>query len=83
MQQRFGAGEIIFHQGDAPDVAYLIISGRIEIFREDANGERHSVAILEVGQMFGEIGVMDNAPRSASARALVDSVLGVVSLEEE
>jgi CRP-like cAMP-binding protein len=83
MQRKVGAGEFVFHQGDAPDVAYLIISGRIEIFREDASGQRQPLATLEAGQMFGEIGVMDHTPRSASARALLESVLDVVALEEE
>jgi CRP-like cAMP-binding protein len=83
MQRRVSAGEMVFHEGDTPDVAYMIISGRIEIFRESVTGERQHLTILETGQMFGEIGVMDHAPRSASARALMDTVLGIVSLDEE
>ena len=83
MLYRYVTGEMIFKQGDASDVAYLIVSGKVEILRHDAHGELHRLATLQAGQMFGEMGVMDHAPRNASARALSDVTLRTVTLEDE
>ncbi len=83
MEQRFVTGEVIFCEGDESDVAYVILSGKVEIFRERAGHDRQQLAVLEMGQMFGEMGVMDHAPRSAGARALTDTVLRAITIEEE
>jgi CRP-like cAMP-binding protein len=80
---KYVAGSVIFHEGDISNVAYVIESGRVEIYRTLANGERTSLALLEAGQMFGEMGVLDAAPRSASARAVTDVVVRTVDLDGE
>ncbi len=71
----YTAGSIIFRQGYPSDMAYVIISGKVEIYREHLDGTVEHVAMLEEGQMFGELGVLDDAPRSASAKAATDVVL--------
>ena len=83
MQQRFATGEIIFRQGDQSNVAYIIVSGKVEIFRELSGSPRQRVAVLEAGQMFGEMGVLDHAPRNAGARALADTIVQAVTIEDE
>lgn len=82
MTQRltFSAGEVIFKQGYPSDVAYKIISGKVEIYNELAGGGEQHIATLEPGEMFGEYGVLDDAPRSASARAAEDTELEVKEL---
>ncbi|MBN8532193.1 MAG: cyclic nucleotide-binding domain-containing protein [Alphaproteobacteria bacterium] len=75
----FKAGEAIFWEGYPSDNAYVIVSGEVEIFQVRDNGE-NQLAILGPGQMFGEIGVMDDVPRTASARALKDTVLRIVAI---
>lgn len=75
----YKAGVVIFWEGYPSDNAYVIVSGSVEIFQVRDNGE-NQLAVLGPGQMFGEIGVMDDVPRTASARALADTVLRIVAI---
>lgn len=74
----FNAGELIFSEGSQGDCAYIIESGRVEIFVE-ADSHPISLKILGAGDIFGEMAVIDASPRSASARALDDCCCMVVS----
>lgn len=67
-------GEQIFAEGDAPDVAYLIESGRIEVWRQQG-GTRLTLSFLGAGEILGEMAVIDRAPRSATAEVIEDCVL--------
>jgi len=57
----------IFAEGDPPDNLYLILSGKVRISKKDAKGEELTLAQLVKGDFFGEMALMDGAPRSASA----------------
>lgn len=72
------AGEIIFEEGDKGDIAYLIVDGQIEIFRASGNQER-ILATLGRGEIVGEMALIDNQPRAASARALEDVEVSLIS----
>lgn len=64
----FDAGDIIFKKGDAPACAFLIQSGAVDIVLN--NGKQDVVVdTLEPGEFFGEMALVDNEPRSASAIA--------------
>ena len=65
----FEDGAVIFRKGDPSDAAYLITQGRVEIVQERQDGETKSVAVLSRGEYFGEMGAIDEKPRSASAIA--------------
>lgn len=67
----FPAGRVLFSEGDPSDRAYLLRSGRVEIVK---NTERGSVrlAVLSAGDLVGEMGLLEERPRSATARALDD-----------
>lgn len=65
----FGAGDLIFSEGEAPNGAYLIESGRIEISTVQF-GERRVLGELGPGMLLGEMAVIDESPRTATARAL-------------
>lgn len=65
------AGEVIFAEGDAPNGAYLIESGRIEITTMQM-GERRVLGELGRGMLLGEMAVLDDSPRTATAQALTD-----------
>lgn len=75
------AGEIIFKEGDKSDVAYHIASGKIEILKKANHGDVQ-LATLEQGVLFGEMGLFDDTPRSATARAAVDSTVDVITRNE-
>ncbi len=71
---RFEKGETIFSQGDPSAECYKIISGAVEIRLSDPNNpdrnQNETVAICGAGEIIGEMGVIENAPRSASAVAI-------------
>ncbi|NJL46388.1 MAG: EAL domain-containing protein [Leptolyngbyaceae cyanobacterium SM2_5_2] len=74
----FKPGEIIFTEGSSADKAYIIESGLIEIF-VGSNSEAIQLNVLGPGDIFGEMGLIDAFPRSASARALCHCRCMVVS----
>ncbi len=74
MQERqFSAGETIFSEGDDSGEAYLIHSGRVEILKNSPRGQL-CLAVVGAGDVIGEMGLLEELPRSATARA-VDPVL--------
>jgi EAL domain-containing protein (putative c-di-GMP-specific phosphodiesterase class I) len=75
------AGECLFCEGDAPDSAYLIEEGIVDIV-SGAPGRSLQLARLGPGDLIGEMAVVDKSPRSASAVAVVDSVLLVIDDEQ-
>jgi diguanylate cyclase len=68
----FAAGEEIFRMGDEGRNAYMIESGEVEISNIQ-NDQEVVIATLKVGEIFGEMSMVDDAPRSASARASKDT----------
>ncbi|MEA5462765.1 EAL domain-containing protein [Leptothoe sp. PORK10 BA2] len=76
--KRFQTGETIFSEGDPGDSAYIIESGRVEI-AITIDGQPFPLRILTSGDVLGEMAVMDTAPRSASARALEETVCVAIS----
>jgi CRP/FNR family cyclic AMP-dependent transcriptional regulator len=68
--RRFRRGEVIFHIGDPGDALFAIISGEVKITLPAETGEEAILATLRPGDVFGELALLDGAPRSASATAL-------------
>ncbi len=66
--------EVLFKEGDPPTVAFLIESGEIEISTTQ-DGEILILSRLFAGDLLGEMAVIDDAPRTATARAITDCVL--------
>ncbi|HEV8572248.1 MAG TPA: Crp/Fnr family transcriptional regulator [Actinomycetota bacterium] len=74
-------GTYLFHQGDpAPDVLFLW-SGRVEISSVSATGHRQLLTTLEHPQFFGELGVLGDMRRTATAEALEESTVWAVTGE--
>jgi CRP-like cAMP-binding protein len=65
----FLAGDYIFREGDLGTEMYIVHEGRVEILKE-LNGEEKQLAVLEKGDFFGEMAILEELPRTASARAL-------------
>jgi len=79
-EREFLEGETIFKEGEIGDEIYLIEEGEVEIFKE-IEGKEKVIAILKKGEVFVEMSVLDGKPRSASARALKDTVLRIMNKE--
>lgn len=74
-------GRTIFNENTSGERFYIVISGRIKIFT--ISGEKKkTLAILEKGEFFGEMALLDMEPRSASSIALQDSELIVIKKQD-
>jgi diguanylate cyclase len=79
-RRRLKAGEVLFHQGEPGDCAYVIESGQLEVFR--GRGARRKVmAVLGPGEVIGEMAVIDHLPRTASAVARKTTRLRLITQE--
>ena len=65
----FEAAEFIFSEGDLGMEMYIIHEGKIEILK-DIQGEQRQLAVLEKGDFFGEMSILEDLPRTAGARAI-------------
>ncbi|MCP3961945.1 MAG: cyclic nucleotide-binding domain-containing protein [bacterium] len=70
----FETNEFIFKQGDPGDLMYLVQDGEVEVI-QDLGGHENQVAVLERGDFFGEMAVLEDEPRTHSVRALSDTKL--------
>ncbi len=75
------AGQELFRQGSAGDLAYVIREGEIEISRY-SDGRQIPLAVRRPGEVIGEMALLEEAPRMASARARTPSVLLAIGRQE-
>jgi len=66
-------GDVIFAEGEDPNHLYIVVGGRIAIANKSIDGRESMVALMEPGDLFGEMGLFDDNGRSAEARALEPS----------
>jgi len=71
---RYGAGERIFTEGDLGTTMYIVQSGKIRVFRV-AEGVKRVHGMMEKGDFFGEMSILEGLPRTISAEAVEDSEL--------
>jgi CRP-like cAMP-binding protein len=73
----YSDGDVIFQEGEEGDRMYVVQSGRVRITKKSPAGEL-PIAILEKGEIFGEMALFDRLPRSATATAIGDTrILGI------
>jgi CRP/FNR family cyclic AMP-dependent transcriptional regulator len=76
VERQLVRGDILYHEGDPPDSLHLVLRGRLAIAIANPIDRRESVvALMEEGDLFGELGMLDEGPRSAMARALEPSLV--------
>jgi CRP-like cAMP-binding protein len=73
--------EVLFRQGDPASELYGIVKGRVAILTRSPDGRESLVAVLDEGSLFGELGLFDDGPRSADARALEESSVIVLGYD--
>ncbi len=82
VEEEINKGQMLFNQGDIADKIYFIKSGCIELTIKVTESEERRLAQLKSGAMLGEMAVIDNKPRSATASAFVDTVLISITKEK-
>jgi hypothetical protein len=70
------SGQIVFHQGEAGDLFYVVGDGRVEVLRDGTQ-----LAVIGSGGSFGELALLNDCPRSATVRALEDGRLYALARE--
>ncbi len=77
-RRTYPKGAVIFAQGDSGDALFGVASGRVRISASGAGGQEVFLNIMEPGDTFGEIAVIDGLPRTAGATALDDASVIVI-----
>jgi len=76
-------GDVLFNEGDPSSALYLVLRGRVAIALANPIDRRESVfALMEAGDLFGEMGMLDDGPRSALARALEPTSVLTIPYEQ-
>lgn len=80
--RRFPKSTIVVTEGDDTDSLYLIESGRVKFFLSDEQGQEVILNFQEAGSYFGELSLLDGAPRSVSVMTMEPTILAVVSRDD-
>lgn len=73
--ERARRGDVIFREDDEGDRLYVILEGKVKIYRRSVDGRENMLAVLGPGDMFGELSLFDPRPRTASAATVTDATL--------
>jgi len=76
------ADKMLFLENEPGDVVYLIVSGRVKISKISVSGREKTLAILEDGDIFGEISLLDGGLRSATAQVLKNTKLLIIHRQD-
>ena len=63
----------VFHEGDSSDAIFVVVNGRVKIVTTSSDGKEFILTVLGAGQVFGEMGLLETAPRSASVISITFS----------
>src|SRR5262245_149505 len=75
--RRYSAGVVLFHEGEPGREMFVVHSGRVELTRRMGDRNAH-LAYVPAGEFFGEMAILNNRPRSATATVVEDAVLLVI-----
>jgi uncharacterized membrane protein len=67
---KFPADKLLFGYGDPGDALYIVLSGEVEVFSKHDTGEKIVLEVVREGGFFGEISLLDEGPRTASAQTM-------------
>ena len=83
VRRAYEPGEVIINQGDAPDRFYIVIGGEAEVWHEGLSGQSDEIDLRKPGEYFGEVGLLQDRPRSATVRAPEDGRVEVLAMDRE
>ncbi len=79
---RVREGTLLIREGEEARAMYVLVEGKVRVFKQIASGDKTVLADLEAPSVFGEMALIDRAPRSAHVGTLSDAILYQVDLKE-
>ncbi|SDX40262.1 Crp/Fnr family transcriptional regulator [Paenibacillus sp. CF384] len=80
--QTFTPGTVLFQENDHGAAFYILLKGSIKIYTRSSSGDEKVLSLIQAGESFGELSLLDGRPRSASAQTLEGSTLLVISAND-
>lgn len=82
MMRRIPRGQPVVNAGDRSDFVYFVLTGSLKVIVSDEDGRELILSILGQGELFGEMGMFDEQPRSASVVAVVPADLVLIAKQD-
>ena len=82
MMRRITRGQSVVNAGDRSDYVYFVLTGSLKVIVSDEDGREVILSILGQGELFGEMGMFDEQPRSASVVAVVPADLVLIAKQD-
>lgn len=78
----YPANTILISEGDQSDSLYVILDGQVKVYVSDNLGKEVILNIMDPGEFFGELALLDNEPRSASVKTLTQAKIMIISKQD-
>jgi CRP/FNR family transcriptional regulator, cyclic AMP receptor protein len=75
----FPKNTLVICEGDTSNSLYVVLSGKVKVFLSDEEGKEVTLNLQGAGEYFGELAILDEAPRSASVMTVEDTKLAILS----
>ncbi len=75
------AGDVLLHEGKTDQALWLLLEGTVEVVKTAPDGHEEQLAVLDAGNVFGEMSFLSPAPHCASVRAKTDVTVGYLTPE--
>jgi CRP/FNR family transcriptional regulator, cyclic AMP receptor protein len=75
----FPKNTLVIYEGDTSNSLYVVLAGKVKVFLSDEEGKEVTLNLQGDGEYFGELAILDEAPRSASVMTVEDTKLAVLS----
>lgn len=82
VERRYGAGEMVFARGESSKALYAVIEGQLRAVATGSDGREITLRLLDPGTVFGEIGLLDGGPRTATVIAQRASTVARIGRKE-
>ena len=80
--ERYAEGEVVVEEGAPGDRLHIIVRGKIEVLKRDADGRARRLAVLDDGDFFGEIALLEDVPRTATVRTRTPCLMLALERDE-
>ena len=81
-RKTYAVGDKIFKEGDPGDRAYILQDGEVEIIKTSEDGRETILGTIGKGAFFGEMALLDNTPRMATARTTVPTTMIIITRQD-